>query len=152
MARGAAETRRDCGMHENDIGTIVVDAGFQVHSHLGPGLLESVYERALAHELETRRMHVVRQQPIEISYKDIVFDEGFRADLVVERRIIIELKSVETLHPVHKKQLLTYLKLTGCRLGYLMNFGAPLFKDGITRIVNNLNNDLGNKGQITDIR
>ena len=129
-------------MHENEIGTVVVDSGFQVHSSLGPGLLESVYEMSLAHELESRGLHVVRQQPIEVSYRHVTFEEGFRADIVVENKVIIELKSVEELHPVHKKQLLTYLKLSGCRLGYLMNFGSPLFKDGITRIVNNIDRDL----------
>lgn len=125
-------------MHENEIGTVVVDAGFQVHFGLGPGLLETVYKIALARELESRGLHVVREQPIEISYKDFVFEEGFRANLVVENKVIIELKSVEELHPVHKKQLLTYLKLSGLRLGYLMNFGAGLYKDGLTRIVNNI--------------
>jgi len=131
-------------MHENEIGTQVVDSGFQVHSALGPGLLESVYKIALTMEIESRGFHVVREQPIEISYKEFVFEEGFRADLVVENKVIIELKSVEELHPVHKKQLLTYLKLSGCKLGYLINFGAPLFKQGITRIVNNIEHDFPN--------
>ncbi|MGI9516447.1 MAG: GxxExxY protein [Pirellulaceae bacterium] len=132
-------------VHENEIGTIVVDSGFQVHSSLGPGLLESVYEMSLAYELESRGLHVVRQQPIEVKYRDTVFDEGFRADLVVENKVIIELKSVEEIHPVHKKQLLTYLKLSDCRLGYLINFGAPLFTEGITRVVNKMDRDLAMK-------
>ena len=128
-------------MHENEIGTEVVDSGFQVHSALGPGLLESVYKVSLAKELESRGLHVISEQPIQIKYKDFTFEEGFRADLVVENKVIIELKSVEELHPVHKKQLLTYLKLSGCKLGYLINFGAPLYKHGITRIVNNIDLD-----------
>ena len=103
-------------MHENEIGTIVVDCGYQVHRVLGPGLLETVYQLALAHEIESRGLHVVREQPIEVRYKGVTFDEGFRADLVVENKVIVELKSVEDLHPVHKKQLLTYMKLSGCRV------------------------------------
>ena len=130
-------------MHENEIGTIVVDAEFQVHCGLGPGLLESVDRVALARELESRGLHVIREQPIEIKYKDFVFEQGFRADLVVENKVIVELKSVEELHPVHKKQLLTYLKLSGLKLGYLMNFGSVLFKNGVTRIVNDIDVDFG---------
>lgn len=126
-------------MHENEIGSIVVDCGYQVHRTLGPGLLESVYQKSLAAEIESRGLHVVQEQPIEVRYKNLVFDEGFRADLVVENKVIIELKSVEELHPVHKKQLLTYLKLSNCHLGYLINFGAPLFRDGIVRTVHQLN-------------
>jgi GxxExxY protein len=132
-------------MHENEIGTFVVNSGFQVHSGLGPGLLESVYQIALAKELESQGLHVVREQPVEIKYKGFVFEEAFRADLVVENKVIVELKSVENLLPVHKKQLLTYLKLSDRKLGYLMNFGANLFKEGITRIVNNLDIDIAGK-------
>ena len=130
-------------MHENEIGTIVIDCGFQVHKTLGPGLLESVYKISLAHELEGRGLHVDREKPIEIQYKDVTFEEGFRADLVVENKVILELKSVEELHPVHGKQLLTYLRLSGCRLGYLMNFGSPLFKTGVNRVVNQIDQNIG---------
>ncbi len=130
-------------MHENEIGTIVIDCGFQVHKTLGPGLLESVYKISLAHELESRGLHVDREKPIEIQYKDVTFEEGFRADLVVENKVIVELKSVEELHPVHGKQLLTYLRLSGCRLGYLMNFGSPLFKTGVNRVVNQIDQNIG---------
>jgi GxxExxY protein len=121
---------------ENDLGTIIVDCAFKVHSQLGPGLLESVYEIALVHELTKRSIHGRRQVPIPVVYDEIKFDHGFRADLIVENLIIVEVKSVEDLHPVHKKQLLTYLKLTDRRLGFLINFGEALIKDGITRIVN----------------
>ncbi len=122
----------------NDISGQIVDAAVHVHTKLGPGLLESVYERVLAHELEKRRLHVERQVPVPVVYEEIRFEEGFRADLIVEKSVVVELKSVETLAPVHSKQLLTYLKLMDCRLGLLINFGAPLLKDGIRRIANNL--------------
>jgi GxxExxY protein len=109
-----------------------------VHVALGPGLLETVYEITLAHELNKRGLAVVSQQGIPIRYDGIVFDHGFRADLVVDGKVIVEIKSVETLAPVHHKQLLTYLRLSQLRLGLLINFGAPLFKHGIHRIVNGL--------------
>lgn len=125
-------------MTENEIGKIIVDSAFKVHSTLGPGLLESVYEICLYHELENQGLKVERQAPVPIFYNNIKLDEGFRADLVVEGKVIVELKSVESALPVHKKQVLTYLKLTGKRLGYLINFGDYLIKDGITRIVNGL--------------
>jgi GxxExxY protein len=123
---------------ENEIAKMVVDAAFQVHSRLGPGLLESVYESVLAYELEKRGLHVLRQQAISVVYDGLVFDEGFRADLIVEDKVILELKSVEAMLPVHKKQLWTYLRLTDKQLGLLINFGSALIKDGITRIVNGL--------------
>ncbi|HRJ47236.1 MAG TPA: GxxExxY protein [Opitutaceae bacterium] len=122
----------------NDISGQIVDAAMHVHLRLGPGLLESVYARILAHELERRGLSVEREVPVPVIYDDIRFEEGFRADLIVEKSIIVELKSVETLAPVHGKQLLTYLKLMDYRLGLLINFGAPLLKDGIKRIANNL--------------
>jgi GxxExxY protein len=125
-------------MTENEIGTIVVDAALTVHRELGPGLLESVYEVALAHELADRDLQLERQQPIVISYKGMTFNEGFRADIVVEKRVILELKSVEKTTEAHKKQVQTYLRLTGCKLGYLLNFGEAYMKDGITRCVNGL--------------
>ena len=123
---------------ENRIATQVVDAAYRVHTTLGPGLLESVYEAALAYELESRGLKFVRQQPIPVRYGTLTLDEGFRADLVVANRVIVELKSLENFAPVHKKQLLTYLRITGMRLGLLINFGAPLIKNGIVRIANNL--------------
>ena len=123
-------------MTENEIGTIIVDCAYQVHKKLGPGLLESVYEVALAYEIRKRGMRAERQVPIPIVYDELRFDEGFCADIVVEDLVIIELKSVQEIHPVHKKQLLTYLRLANKRLGYCINFGAELIKDGISRISN----------------
>ena len=125
-------------MNENEIAKIIVDAAFQIHKRLGPGLLETVYEVVLAHDLKRRGLKVKRQVPVAIIYDDIKFDEGFRADLLVEEKIIVELKSVEKVSPVHKKQLLTYLRLAEKRLGLLINFGSELIRDGISRVVNGL--------------
>lgn len=122
-------------MHENEVGTVVVDCAVQLHQDLGPGLLESVYEVTLARKLEKRGLRVQRQVPIAFEYDGQTFDEGFRADLIVEEKVIVELKSVEAVHPAHKKQRLTYLKLTRMKLGYLLNFGSALMKDGITRTI-----------------
>ncbi len=122
----------------NSISGAIVDAAFHIHSTLGPGLLESVYEVVLAHELEKRGLKVERQKPVPIEFEGIRFDEGFRADLIVENCVVVELKSVEELSRVHAKQLLTYLRLLDYRLGLLLNFGAPVIKDGIRRIVNRL--------------
>ena len=125
-------------MMEEGLDTIVVDACYHIHVRLGPGLLESVYARILEYELTKRGLHVIREKPVCFRYDELEFDEGFRADLIVEDKLILELKSVETTAPVHKKQLLTYLKLTELKLGLLINFGAPLIKDGIFRLVNKL--------------
>lgn len=125
-------------MTENEIGKIVIDASIKVHRELGPGLLELVYEVVLSHELAERGLNVRRQVQVPINYHGITFDEGFRADLIVEDKVILELKAVEKVLPVHKKQLQTYLKLTGSKLGYLLNFNENLLKNGITRCVNNL--------------
>ena len=123
-------------MTENEIGRIVVDCAFKVHQKLGPGLLESVYEVALVHEIRKRGLSLERQIPIPVVYDDLRFDEGFRADIVVADLVILELKSLEQIQPVHKKQLLTYLRLSNKRLGYLINFGAELIKDGLSRVSN----------------
>ena len=120
------------------IATIVIEAAIAVHRELGPGLLETVYEVVLARELVDRGLKVNRQVPVAITYKGIRFDEGFRADLIVEGRLILELKSVERVSAAHKKQVQTYLRLTGCKLGYLLNFGEVVMKAGITRCVNGL--------------
>jgi len=125
-------------MTENEIAKIIVDVAFQIHKRLGPGLLETVYEIVLAHALQRRGLKVERQVPVAIVFDGIGFDEGFRADLIVEDKVIIELKSVEKIIPVHKKQLLTYLRLTDKKLGLLINFGSELIRDGISRVVNNL--------------
>jgi len=123
---------------EEQIGKDVVDAAVLVHRELGPGLLESVYEAVLAVELERRGFSARRQVPVRIEYRGIVFEEGFRADLIIDNLVLLELKSVERINNAHKKQLLTYLKLTGVKLGFLLNFGAGLMRDGIVRTVNNL--------------
>jgi GxxExxY protein len=125
-------------MNENEIAKEIVDAAYHVHRELGPGLLESVYEVILAHELKKRGLKVERQVPVAIVFDGIKFDEGFRADLIIEDKVIAELKSVEKVMPVHKKQLLTYLRLADKRLGLLINFGTELIRDGISRVVNNL--------------
>ena len=128
-------------MTENAIAKEIVDAAFRIHTTLGPGLLESVYQTVLAYELSRRGLHAVGQQAIPVVYDSIRIDTGFRADLVVEDGVIVEIKSVEVLLPVHKKQLLTYLRLADKRLGLLINFHVALIKDGITRIVNGLEED-----------
>jgi GxxExxY protein len=125
-------------MTENEIGTIVIDAAIAVHRELGPGLLETVYEIVLARELKERGLTVERQVPVPIQYTDIRFNEGFRADIIIAGKVILELKSVERVTAAHKKQVQTYLRLTGCKLGYLLNFGEALMKSGITRCVNGL--------------
>ncbi|MEA2108963.1 MAG: GxxExxY protein [Pseudomonadota bacterium] len=125
-------------MHENGIGTIIVDCAIHLHQALGPGLLESVYEVILTDKLEKRGLLVERQVVIPIEFEGISFNEGFRADLIVEKKVIVELKSVEKINPSHKKQLLTYLKLTGLKLGYLLNFGDVLMKNGISRTINGI--------------
>ena len=123
-------------MNENELGTIIVDEAVRIHKALGPGLLEIVYEAVLARRLEKRGLIVERQKPVSIEFEGEHFDEGFRADLIVNGSVIIELKSVEKVSPVHKKQLLTYLRLTDLKGGYLLNFGDVLMKDGIRRIIN----------------
>ena len=125
-------------MTENEIGTIVIEPTIMLHRELGPGLLENVYEIVLAHELKAHNLNIERQVPIPIIYKGIRFDEGFRADMIVARKVLLELKSVEQISRAHKKQVQTYLRLTGYKLGYLLNFGEALMKDGITRCVNGL--------------
>lgn len=122
----------------NSISGAIVDAAFHIHRTLGPGLLESVYEVVLAHELEKRGLRIERQKPVPVEFEGIRFEEGFRADLIVEDCVIVELKSVEELSRVHSKQLLTYLRLLDYRLGLPIDFGAPLIKDGIRGIVNRL--------------
>lgn len=122
---------------------MVVDAAFKVHSSLGPGLLESAYETLLAYELAKRGVPVLRQTPIVLQYDGQSFGDGFRADLLIGGAVIIEVKSVEVLLPVHKRQVLTYLRLSGMRLGLLINFGAVLLKDGVTRVVNGLPDSRG---------
>lgn len=123
-------------MHENEIGTVSVDAAITVHRELGPGLMETVYEVILSHELRQRGLQVERQVPVSIQYHGITFNEGFRADAIINNRVLIELKSVKKLTAVHRKQIQTYLRLTDLKLGYLLNFGEALMKNGIVRAVN----------------
>jgi len=131
-SREGAKTRRDV----EELAAIVVDTALQLHRDLGPGLLESVYEAVLARILEKKGLPVERQKAVPVQYQDIELNEGFRLDLLVDGRLIVELKSVENLHPVHPKQLLTYLRLMNQPLRLLINFGAPLLKDGLQRVVN----------------
>lgn len=126
------------GMSENVVAQQIVDAAFRVHTKLGPGLLESVYEAALAYELEKRGFRISRQQTIPVVYEEIHIHAGFHADLVVEDKVIVEIKAVETVGDLHRRQLLTYLRLADKRLGLLINFNVVLIKHGITRIVNGL--------------
>jgi GxxExxY protein len=128
-------------MTENAIAKQIVDSAFRIHTTLGPGLLESVYQTVLAYELGQRGLRAVSQHSIPVVYDGIRIDNGFRADLLVEDKVIVEIKSVELLAPVHKKQLLTYLRLADRRLGLLINFHVALIKEGITRIVNGLEED-----------
>ncbi len=125
-------------MSENEISKIIVNLCYNIHVKLGPGLLESVYEEILFYELKQLGLKVERQKAIPVIWKEIKMDIGFRSDLIVEDKVIIELKSVQEIAPVHLKQLLTYLKVTGCKLGLLINFNEALIKEGIKRIVNNL--------------
>lgn len=125
-------------MTENEISKTVVDVSYKIHTKLGLGLLESVYEAILYYELSKRGLHVERQKPLPVIWDDIFLDIGFRTDLIIENKVIIEIKSVEEIANVHPKQLLTYLKVTGMKLGLLINFNESLIKNGITRIVNNL--------------
>jgi GxxExxY protein len=125
-------------MHENEIAREIVDSAFKIHTTLGPGLLESVYQKTLEYELKRRGLSVAREHPVSVVHDLVELDVGFRADLLVEQKVIVELKSVEDLAPVHKKQLLTYLRLSHMRLGLLINFNVELIKDGIVRIVNQL--------------
>lgn len=125
-------------MTENEIATIIVDTAFLIHCDLGPGLFESVYERIMEVELTKRRLTVKRQNPIPIVYHGVHFEAGFRCDLLVEGKVIVEVKSIEAIHPVHKKQVLTYLRFSDKRLGLLINFNVALIKDGIVRLVNGL--------------
>lgn len=122
-------------MNVEEVSSNVVDAAFHLHRDLGPGLLESVYEVVLSRMLEKRGLRVERQRAVAFDFDGMHFDEGFRVDLLVERCLVVELKSVETLAPVHAKQLLTYLRLLGLPVGLLINFGAATFKEGVRRVV-----------------
>lgn len=125
-------------MTENEIGKIIVDCAFKVHKELGPGLLESAYEECLKYELINSGLELEQQKALPVVYRGIKLECGYRIDLMVEKKVVIEVKSVEALNDVHLAQILTYLKLSDCKLGYLINFNVALLKNGIKRVVNNL--------------
>ena len=125
-------------MTENEVAKQIVDVAFKIHSTYGPGLLESVYETIMAYELNKRGLRINRQQAIPVIHEEVRMELGFRADLIVEGKVVVEIKSIEAIGPVHKKQLLTYLRLTDKRLGLLINFHVDLIKNGISRVVNGL--------------
>jgi GxxExxY protein len=125
-------------MNENEVAKQIVDVAFRLHNTYGPGLLESVYEAIMALELRKRGLIVSRQQPIPVVHENVRVGVGFRADLIVENKVVVEIKSIEAIAPVHKKQLLTYLRLTDKKLGLLVNFNVELIKHGISRVVNRL--------------
>lgn len=129
------KTNAGLSKHEEEIGRLVVDAAYAVHVRLGPGLLEKVYEVCFSHELKKRMLEAQRQVKAPIIYDDIEFEEAFRLDVLVENLVIVELKAVETMHPLFRSQLVTQLKLTNRRIGFLINFNVELIKDGITRVV-----------------
>ena len=123
-------------MTENELSTIVVDICYKMHVKIGPGLLESVYESILYYELTKKGLFVERQKPVPVVWDEIKLDIGFRTDLIIENKIIVELKSIESLAPVHYKQVLTYLRLSGIKLGFVINFNEELLRNGIKRIIN----------------
>ena len=125
-------------MTENELSRVVFDSALKVHQALGPGLLESAYEECLYYEIKKTRLFVEKQKPLPLVYEDVKLDIGYRIDILIENKLILELKSVESLNDVHFAQILTYLKLTNCKLGLLINFNVSLIKNGIKRVVNNL--------------
>ena len=125
-------------MIENELSKIVFDCALKVHKTLGPGLLESAYEECLYYELKKTGLNVVKQKALPLVYEDVQLDIGYRLDIIIEEKLILEIKSVDALNDIHFAQLLTYLKLTNCKLGLLINFNVVLIKDGIKRIANNL--------------
>lgn len=133
----SASQREKYFMEINDITSIIIEESIKIHTDLGPGLFESVYEEILYYRLAKRGINVQKQIAIPVYYEEVKMDVGFRADLIVENKVVVEIKSIEAVAPVHHKQLLTYLKLTGLKVGLLINFNEALLKDGIKRIVNN---------------
>ncbi len=125
-------------MHENELSGMIIDICYEIHSTLGPGLLESVYEEILCFELAERGIPFERQKPMAVVWKSTKMDIGFRADVIVDRKVLVEIKSVESIAKVHPKITLTYIKISNLKLGLLINFGAPVLKEGITRLVNHL--------------
>jgi len=139
QAREERQERQGCEcMNENSIAAIIVDTSVRIHAELGPGLLENAYESVLAFELGKQGLSVERQVPIPLVWRGMMIEDSFRADIIINKKVIIEVKSIEKVNPVHKKQVLTYLRLTGMKLGLLLNFGEVLMKNGIFRVVNGL--------------
>ena len=138
ISRKVAKSAKDNYMTENELAAIVVDTSVHIHQRLGPGLFESVYEAILAYELGSHGILVERQVPIPLTWNGMLIENSFRADMIVEKKLILELKSIERLMPVHKKQVITYLRITGLKLGLLLNFGTDLMKNGIVRLVNRI--------------
>ena len=125
-------------MTENELSKIIFESGMKIHNALGPGLLESAYQECLYYELVKVGLIVDKQRPLPLVYEEVKLDVGYRLDLVVENKVILEIKSVEKLNDLHLAQTLTYLRLSGCKLGMLINFNTILFKNGVRRVVNNL--------------
>ena len=125
-------------MTENEISKIIFDSALKIHKALGPGLLESSYEECLYYELKKEGLNVVKQKPLPLIYNEVKLEIGYRVDLFIENKVVVEVKSVEALGDIHLAQILTYLKLSGCKLGMLINFNVPLIKNGIKRVVNKL--------------
>jgi len=123
-------------MNENEVSKVIFDAGLKVHRQLGAGLLESAYEECLYYELQKSGLLIQKQKPMPLIYDDIKLDIGYRIDLLIERKVVVEIKSVESLHEIHIAQVLTYLKLSNCKLGLLINFNSVLFKNGVKRLIN----------------
>lgn len=137
-AEGSAESAEGVEMRENELTGRIIGLAMRVHTVLGPGLLESAYEECLYYELKKNGLKVEKQKPLPLVYEEVHLECGYRVDLLVENKIIVEIKALESLHPIHSSQLLTYLKLSNCKLGLLINFNIPHLKDGIKRIANNL--------------
>ncbi len=123
-------------MNENEVSKVIFDAGLKVHRQLGAGLLESAYEECLYYELQKSGLQIEKQKPMPLIYDDIKLDIGYRIDLLVERKVVVEIKSVESLNEIHIAQVLTYLKLSNCKLGLVINFNSVLFKNGVKRLIN----------------
>jgi GxxExxY protein len=123
-------------MTENELSKMVLNAGMKVHMRLGPGLLENAYEECLCYELQKSGLFVEKQKALPLIYNDVKLEAGYRIDLLVEHKLVVEVKSVEALNDLHMAQILTYLKLSGCKLGLLLNFNSVLFKDGVKRVIN----------------
>jgi GxxExxY protein len=136
--RRERKDRREEPSEENALSRLIIGAAIEVHRHTGPGLLESAYEECLAYEFAVRSIPFERQKPVPVMYKDVQLDCGFRLDFLVGGLVVVELKAVSALAPIHQAQVLTYLKLIGCRLGLLLNFNVPMLRDGIKRVALNL--------------